>query len=138
MTHVTATASVALIASMAFFSIATLLFATKLVIGYKTALEKGFSVENSPSIWIVIPYFTLLGIALIRYEHAFHTVVGSAVDKTSFFTITVIFASVQAFFGILGYFLMKTNGYFETLSTSKNAPIGSFALICPGVAAVVL
>ena len=138
MTHNQAAASIALIASMAFFSIATLLFITKFIIGYKAVLEKGFSLENSPSIWIIIPYLTLLGIALIRYEHAFHTVVGTAVDKTSFFTITVIFASIQAFFGILGYALMKTNGYFKKFTTPENTSIGSFALICPGVAGVVL
>ncbi len=138
MTHHQATASIALIASIVFFSIATLLFITKFIIGYKAALEKGFSLENSPSIWIIIPYLTLLGIALIRYEHAFHTVVGTTVDKTSFFTITIIFASIQAFFGILGYALMKTNGYFKKFATPENTSIGSFALICPGVAGVVL
>lgn len=40
MTHHQVTASIALIASIAFFSIASLLFVTKFIIGYKAALEK--------------------------------------------------------------------------------------------------
>jgi len=112
MTHIKATASIALIASIAFFSVATILFVVKFIIGMKSALRSGWAKENSPSIWIIIPFLTLFGIALIRYEHAFHTVLGTPVDKTTFFIITIVFASIQIFFGILGYMLMKENGYF--------------------------
>ena len=112
MTHIKATASIALIASIAFFSVATMLFVVKFIIGIKSVLRSGWAKENSPSIWIIIPFLTLFGIALIRYEHAFHTVLGTPVDKTTFFIVTIVFASIQIFFGILGYMLMKENGYF--------------------------
>jgi hypothetical protein len=137
MTHNKAFASIALIASMSFFAVAGVLFIVKFIIGLKSALKKGWALETSPSIWIVIPFLTLLGIALIRYEHAFHTVLGSPVDKGSFFVITVLFVAMQAFFGILGYMLMRENGYFEAYTQGEKSSVGSLALICPGVAATV-
>lgn len=112
MTHTKTTASIALILSIAFFSVASILFIVKFIIGMKSALRSGWARENSPSIWIIIPFLTLFGIALIRYQHALHTVIGTPIDKTEYFIITVVFASIQIFFGILGYILMKENGYF--------------------------
>jgi hypothetical protein len=112
MTHIQATATVALIASIGFFSVATILFIVKFIIGMKSALRSGWARENSPSIWIIIPFLTLFGIALIRYQHALHTVIGTEVEVAKFFLITIVFASIQVFFGILGYMLMQENGYF--------------------------
>ncbi|MBP9779226.1 hypothetical protein KBD33_01215 [Candidatus Gracilibacteria bacterium] len=137
MTHNKITASIALIASMGFFAIATTLFVVKFIIGFKSSLRSGWARENSPSIWIIIPFLTLFGIALIRYEHAFHTVINTEVAKSSFFIITTIFISLQIFFGILGYLLMKENGYFSDYTKGNKSSVGSLALICPGVAATV-
>ena len=137
MTHTKATASVALIASIGFFSVATILFVVKFIIGMKSALRSGWARENSPSIWIIIPFLTLFGIALIRYQHAFHTAIGTEVEVTKFFVITIVFASIQVFFGILGYMLMQENGYFADYTKGDKASVGSLALICPGVAATV-
>jgi hypothetical protein len=137
MTHTKTTASIALILSIAFFSVASILFIVKFIIGMKSALRSGWARENSPSIWIIIPFLTLFGIALIRYQHALHTVIGTPIDKTEYFIITVVFASIQIFFGILGYILMKENGYFADYTKWDKASVGSLALICPGVAATV-
>ncbi len=137
MTHTKITATIALIASIWFFSIAGILFVVKFIIGIKSALKAWWARENSPSIWIIIPFLTLFGIALIRYEHAFHTVIGTVIEKTNFFTITILFAAIQIFFGILGYMLMRENGYFNEYIKWEKASVGSLSLICPWVAATV-
>ena len=137
MSHNKVTASVALTISLAIFSYTTVLFIIQFIIGIKSSLRKGWMVDNSPSIWLIIPFLTLFGIALIRYQHAFHTVLGMLIDKTNFFFIAIIFVGIQAFFGILGYMLMKTNGYFENYTRGKEKSINTYALICPGIAAAV-
>lgn len=137
MSSVKATAAVATIASMSIFSVAVILFALKFILGFKSSLKKGWSFENSPSLWIMIPFLTLFGIALIRYQHAFHTILHSTVDKGSYFFITVPIVAVQIFFALLGYKLMKANGYFQDFTKGEKSSVGSLALICPGVAGVV-
>lgn len=137
MTHIKMTATVALIASLWFFSVAIILFVVKFIIWMKSALRSWWARENSPSIWIIIPFLTLFGIALIRYQHAFHTVLGTPIDKTIFFLVTIIFVSIQIFFAILGYLLMHENGYFDDYTKWDKSSVGSLSLICPGVAAVV-
>lgn len=138
MTHNKITAVIALIFSIAIFAVAITLFVTKFILGMKSALKQGWSFENSPSIWIIIPFLTLFGIALIRYQHAFHALFGTEIDKSKLFIITTSFVALQIFFGILGYLFMEENGYFKKYTKGEDVSTGSLALICPMVAMVVL
>jgi hypothetical protein len=102
--------------------------------------EHGISPEGSPSMWIMIPILTLIGITLIRldfgFEHHFHTEVAA----TSFFMISAFILSWQILFGKLGYTIMRRNKYFRTYifwKYGKKQSVTSLALICPGVASAV-
>jgi len=137
MTHVHETAALALIASLAINSIAILLFSAQFVIGIHNVFKKGWSFEHSPSVWIILPFLTLIGISFIRYEHALHTVIGSPINPGDYFLITTVFISIQIFFGILGYYIMKHNGYFSKYLNEDEVSSSNLSLICPGVAFVV-
>ncbi len=123
-----------------FSAIAILLILVKLVLGFKSMFEHGIAPEGSPSMWIMIPILTLLGITFIRldlgFEHHFH----SEVAPTSLFFLATFVLSLQVMFGKLGYTIMRRNKYFRTYiqwKYGKNQSVGSLALICPGVASVV-
>jgi hypothetical protein len=63
---------------------------------------------------------------------------GSEGGGTSIFVMLSAFVSIQILFGILGYFVMKQVGYYDTFVTGSGRSAGSYALICPGVAFFVL
>ncbi len=122
------------VGSIFFISAAMLLILIKLVLGFKNMFEKGIAPEATPTLWIMIPILTLIGISLVRlffgYEHRFH----SEMPKTELLTLTTVIISLQVIFGLLGYAVMKRVKYFKTFVLGDKQSVGSLALICPGVA----
>ena len=120
-----------------FAAISILLLTIKLILGFKGMFEHGISIEASPSMWIIIPILTLLGIMFIRINFGFDHHFNAPLDKTSLFSLTSFVVSLQIIFGMLGYSVMKKLRYFEEyIDGDKKSPV-SFALICPGVAFMV-
>jgi len=126
--------------SIAFFAIAVLLAVKNLVLGFHAMLDKGISREGSASIWIIIPILTLLGITTIRLRHGLGFLFASHGSPAFHFILCSTLISLQMFFGILGYLVMRQNNYFPEFihgsSETDNAvkTPATYALICPGVA----
>ena len=137
MSHTTIVNAIGIFGAIFFASIALLLLLIKLTIGFVNMFENGIGLEASPSLWIMIPILTLLGITFIRIsfglDHNFHT----PLAKSSLFTFTSFVVALQIIFGILGYKVMKQNRYFEEYVNGDKKSSVSFALICPGVAFMV-
>ncbi len=126
-----------LFAAIFFAAISLMLVAIKLILGFKNMFEHGIASEASPSLWIMIPILTLLGITFVRISFGLDHHFEAPLSKASLFTITSLVLALQLIFGMLGYFVMKKIGYFdEFIHGEKKSPV-SFALICPGVAFMV-
>ena len=137
MSHYIAINAIGIFCSIFFISIAGLLLFIKLFLGFKSMLRLGIAKEASPSIWIIIPILTLVGIALIRITFGLGHHFDGEMAKSSLFSITSTVVALQIIFGLLGYKIMKKIGYFdEFIHSEKKSPV-SFALICPGVAFMV-
>ncbi len=134
MSHNLVINSIGIFGALFFASLAMLLTLIKLTIGFKNMFEKGLSLEAAPSIWILIPILTLLGITFIRVSFGLEHNYATPIAKSSLFVFTSTVLSLQIIFGILGYMVMKRMGYFEKYIHSKDKSSVSFALICPGVA----
>ncbi len=128
--------------SIFFFAVATLLAMKNMVLGFHSMLQYGINREGSASIWILIPILTLLGISTIRLRHGFHFLFHGHGDPAFLFIFCSTFIALQIFFGILGYIIMRQNGYFPEFihgvccvkeETAIKTP-ATYALICPGVA----
>ncbi|QKF67232.1 putative membrane protein [Arcobacter venerupis] len=126
--------SIGIFAALFFASLAIFLIFIKLTMGFKNMFEKGLGLEAAPSIWIVIPILTLLGITFIRVSFGLEHNYATPLNKSSLFVFTSTILSLQIIFGILGYMVMKRMGYFEKYIHSNDKSSVSFALICPGVA----
>jgi hypothetical protein len=120
-----------------FSSIAILLLVIKLILGFTNMLEHGINNEASPSLWILIPILTLLGITLIRISFGLDHHFDQKLDKSSLFILTSVILSLQLIFGILGYKVMKKMKYFQEYILEDKKSTVSFSLICPGVAIMV-
>ena len=134
MSHNLVVNSIGIFGALFFASLSLLLIFIKFTIGFKSMFEQGLNLEAAPSIWIVIPIITLLGITFIRISFGLEHNYDTPLNKSSLFVFTSIIVSLQIIFGILGYMLMKKMGYFEKYIESTNKSSISFALICPGVA----
>lgn len=134
MSHEQTTVAASIILSLFFFTIALLLTIIKLVNGFQSMLLHGINPAASPSLWIMIPILTLLGITWIRLSHGLAHEFQNPLMSASMFTNIVMIISLQLLFGLLGYAVMKRLGYFnDYLHGEKRSP-ASFSLICPGVA----
>jgi hypothetical protein len=134
MSHNLVINSIGIFGALFFASLAVLLMFIKLTMGFKDMFEKGLGLEAAPSIWILIPILTLLGITFIRVSFGLEHNYATPLAKSSLFVFTSIVLSLQIIFGILGYMIMKKMGYFEKYIESSDKSAISFALICPGVA----
>jgi hypothetical protein len=138
MSHNLTINAIGIFCALFFASFAIFMLFIKITMGFKSMFEQGISVEASPSLWIIIPILTLLGIMMVRVSFGLNHNFDSNLSKSSLFTLTSVILSIQIIFGILGYKVMKINKYFEIYVEDENTKSSvSFALICPGVATMV-
>lgn len=128
------TSALGIIGSMFFLSATILMGMMTLFMGFRAMMEHGINVENSPTIWILVPILTLIGITLARVDHGLHMNLKVHTDPGGLFTSLFFLASLQVLFGLLGWFVMKKIGYFEKFINGDGKSHMSYALICPGVA----
>ncbi len=134
MSHSTTVSGLAIFLSIFFTMIAISLGVVKFILGFKSILKQGISEIGSPSLWIIIPILTLIGITLLRWNHGLSHGFNSHTDQASLFVLTSAIFSFQLIFGLIGYKVMKNIGYFDNYLYGDKSHPGSYALICPGVA----
>jgi hypothetical protein len=120
--------------SIFFASIAVVLGLIKFVLGFKSMLRLGIAPIGSPSLWIVIPILTLLGITMILMSFGLQHGFNAPVSTAGLFVLTSVILSLQILFGLIGYSVMRRIGYFEDFLHGDQKHPGAYALICPGVA----
>lgn len=137
MSHHVEVNAIGIFGAIFFSTIAILLLVIKLILGFKNMFEQGVSKEASPSIWILIPILTLLGITFVRISFGLGHHFDQIIKNSSLFTLTSTVVALQIIFGLMGYKLMKSIGYFKEYIDGDKKSAVSFALICPGVAFMV-
>jgi len=135
---VTATAAIGLILSSFFFVTALVIIAVALVLGVRSMLENGVGTETAPTLMILIPITTILGILLLRQEHGLgeHFAAHSEAAGTMMMLSQMI--AFQVLIGILGLFVLARLGYTKRFLTGSDNSAGAYALVCPGVGFAVL
>lgn len=126
-----------LLGSIAFLSIAGVLGLAWLVMGLRDVKAQGIAPEAAPSVWIVIPILTVAGIALLRLSHGISALWPGAASGAPPLPMMTAILAVQGLFGLLGWAVMTRVGYFARFLHGAERSAGSYALICPGVAAMV-
>lgn len=102
-------------------------------------MQHGTAPEAAPTLMIVIPILTVIGIALMRMNHGMHTTFAVHENAGETFVMLTQIVSVQVLFGLLGLLVLRRQNYAKTfLSAEGKRSAGSYALICPGVALSVM
>ena len=128
----------ALIAS-ALLLVASVLWALVAVtLGIASMLQNGANEEGAPTLLILIPLMTVLGILVLRQNHGLHTHFGMAETPGDTLRLLTTFLSVQVSFGLFGLAVLRAQGYSARFLKGRETSVGSYALICPGVALSVM
>jgi hypothetical protein len=134
MSHYTGINAIGIFLSIFFLSLTLVLGLIKLVLGFQSILQHGISRAASPSLWIIIPILTLVGITLIRVTMGLHHGFEADLSKSNLFVLTSGILSLQILIGLIGYSVMQRVGYFRDYIDGDLGDAGTFSLICPGVA----
>jgi hypothetical protein len=136
MSHNDLIIGVSYLLSLFFTTGALFLGMIKLVIGMDDMLKQGVSRASLPTIWVVIPILTTAGIAVMRLSHGLHKLeLGHG--ASNYILLSIIFL-IQIIFFLLGCAVMRRMHYFHKLLIHEETAPVTLALICPGVAFVVM
>ena len=133
-----ATVAVALMLST-FFGVAAILYTViAATTAFASMLQHGTARESGPTLMIVVPIVTVLGILFIRQAHGLHVVfdVHETAGDTMIFLARLL--SIQVVFLLLGAVVMMRQGYFSDFVLGSKTSPGSYALVCPAVALSVM
>lgn len=122
-----------------FFGIAAILYTVIAAItAFNSMLHYGTAKEAGPTLMVIVPIMTVLGILFLRQNHGLHTTfeVHAMAGETMVFLARLL--TIQVLFLMLGLLVLRRQGYFtDFVFGSKTSP-GSYALVCPGVALSVM
>ncbi|WP_420231221.1 TsoY family (seleno)protein [Pseudomonas sp. ABY48] len=138
MSHVKLVSTLAATLSILFLVLSLVVGLIVLITGISAMMTHGLQPEATPSIWMLVPILTLLGIEWLRLQHGLSRhFSGGASSGTIFVMLTGVF-TLQLGVMLVGYRVMQLNGYLRAhLSGLALSPV-SFGLICPGVAIFVM
>ena len=138
MSHVKLVSTLAATLSILFLVLSLVVMLIVLMAGISAMMTHGLQAQATPSIWMLVPILTLLGIEWMRLQHGLSHHFSSGVNNGKIFvTLTGIFM-LQLCVMLIGYRVMQLNGYLRShLRGHERSPI-SFGLICPGVALFVM
>ncbi|MBT9283440.1 MAG: hypothetical protein KM312_12530 [Hydrogenibacillus schlegelii] len=135
MSHHPVTSIVSLVLAIFFTTLAASLAIVKLTVGLQAIFSRGVEVEAAPTLWIMIPILTMFGVAFVRlYSGVSHNFFQLQPSPYVTFLVLTVFLSLQGLFGAVGYRVMKALRYFERFVLGPEKHVGSFTLICPGIA----
>jgi hypothetical protein len=138
MSHSQGVAALAGTLSILFLVIAVVSGILVLISGLQAMLQHGLQPQATPSIWMLVPIMTLLGIEWVRMQHGLSHHFAAPVEQGRLFVVLTAIFMFQLGVMLLGYRVMQLNGYLHAhLQGDERHPV-SFGLICPGVALFVM
>jgi hypothetical protein len=119
--------------------VAVIIGVVAIVLAVSAMVQHGTAPEAAPTLMVIVPIMTVLGIALLRQDHGLHTTFNGHNTHAATFMLLTKLLSVQVMFGLLGLLVLRRQGYAaKFLSADGQRSAGSYALICPGVAGSVM
>jgi len=138
MSESTQTVGIALVLS-SFFGIAAMLYTVIAAItAFSSMLQHGTARESGPTLMVIVPIMTVLGIMALRQDHGLHTAFDAQGTDGETMVFLARLLTVQILFVLLGLTVLLRQGYFTDFVFGTQTSPGSYALVCPGVALSVM
>ncbi|MCR9147700.1 MAG: hypothetical protein NXH74_10940 [Rhodobacteraceae bacterium] len=129
---------VSLILSIMLGTIAALYALVAAFVAFAAMLRHGVDREGAPTVMVIVPLLTVLGIMAMRQQHGLHTVFGAQGGMADTLLLTTTILAVQLVFLALGLSVLKRQNYAQAFVLGARSSAGAYALICPGVALSVM
>ncbi len=134
----TVTVGVSLVLSTFFGFTAIVYTVVAAITAFNSMLHHGTAKEAGPTLMVIVPILTILGILFLRQNHGLHVGFDAHVTAGETMVFLARLLTVQVIFLLLGMLVLRRQGYFtDFVFGSKTSP-GSYALVCPGVALSVM
>lgn len=118
-----------------FFGTASILYTLfAAVTAFNSMLHYGTAKEAAPTLMVVVPIMTILGILTLRQNHGLHTTFDAHVTNIETAMFLARLLSVQIIFLMIGLTVLVRQEYFKDFVFGSKTSPGSYALVCPGVA----
>jgi len=121
-----------------FFITAVLVAGVALILGIRSMLDHGTNAETAPTLMILIPLMTILGITLLRQNHGVGVQFDAHTSDADTFMMLTKLVAVQVLFGMFGWLIMARHNYAKRFIWGRETSVMSYALVCPGVGFAVL
>lgn len=128
----------ALVASTIFATMTVLWVFIAVFVALPSIIKHGTAREAAPTILMIIPIITMLGITILRQNNGLHTVFGARGVPGESLYLLADFLIVQVAVLLVGLIVLYRQGYFSTWVFGPNRSPLSFSLICPGVSLSVM
>lgn len=139
MSHNLIVSVIGIIGALLFSTLALLVLVVLLTLGIQAIISDGIALEGAPTLWMLIPIMTLLGITSVRVISGIsHNLLGTEPHPAVMLVSLSVFVAIQVLFGLIGYQVLGKTGYFKTFVNGPKNSVGAYGLICPGVATVVM
>lgn len=132
------TVAIALMLST-FFGVAAILYTViAATTAFASMLQHGTARESGPTLMIIVPIVTVLGILFLRQSHGLHVAFDTHAQTGETMIFLARLLSIQIVFLLLGAVVMMRQGYFSDFVLGSKTSPGSYALVCPAVALSVM
>ena len=138
MSTVPTTVGISLVLSIMLGAIAALYALVAAIVAFNSMLHHGTAKESAPTLMVVVPILTILGIMTIRQEHGLHTTFEAHGGMADNLLLTTTILAIQGVFFALGLLVLKRQKYADAYLRGADNSAGSYALVCPGVALSVM
>lgn len=132
------TVGVALVLSTLLGTIAILYSVIAAITAFGSMLQHGTAREAGPTLMIIVPIVTVLGIMFLRQDHGLHTTFDVHGNPAQTMTFLARLLAIQLAFLGLGAVVLRAQGYFNDFVMGAKTSPGSYALVCPFVALSVM
>ncbi len=132
------TVGISLVLSIALGSIAALYALVAAIVAVNSMLHHGTAKESAPTLMVVVPILTILGIMTMRQDHGLHTTFDAHGGVADTLILTTTILAIQAVFIALGLLVLRRQAYADDFLRGPGNSAGSYALVCPGVALSVM
>jgi hypothetical protein len=138
MSTVPLTVGVSMVASIMLGTVAGLYALVAAIVAFNSMLHHGTAKESAPTLMVVVPILTILGIMAMRQEHGLHTTFQAHGGMADTLLLTTTILAIQGVFLALGLLVLKRQDYADSYLRGDRNSAGAYALICPGVAISVM
>ena len=125
---------ISLVLSIVLGAIAALYALVAAIVAVNSMLHHGTARESAPTLMVVVPILTVLGIMTMRQEHGLHSTFETHAGMADNLLLTTTILAIQGVFLALGLLVLKRHKYADAYLRGGGNSAGSYALVCPGVA----